>query len=126
MQFNNFSSSSKSPLALGLIAVSAVIGVGLLQGSFYTVDEKERAVVLRNGAFMEVADPGLHWKIPFIDSAKAISIQNNATKWDGLQAYSRDQQAATLSVSVSWHVPAGEVADTVLPGGTLPFIDAKK
>jgi regulator of protease activity HflC (stomatin/prohibitin superfamily) len=68
-------------------------------------------VVLRNGAFMEVADPGLHWKIPFIDSAKAISIQNNATKWDGLQAYSRDQQAATLSVSVSWHVPAGEVAE---------------
>nr|WP_290467276.1 SPFH domain-containing protein [Pseudomonas fluorescens] len=70
MQFNNFSSSSKSPLALGLIAVSAVIGVGLLLGSFYTVDEKERAVVLRNGAFMEVADPGLHWKIPFIDAKK--------------------------------------------------------
>lgn len=111
MQFNNFSSSSRSPLALGSIAVVAVIGVGLLLGSFYTVDEKERAGVLRNGAFMEVADPGLHWKIPFIDSAKAISIQNNATKWDGLQAYSRDQQAATLSVSVSWHVPAGEVAD---------------
>lgn len=94
----------------GVIAGLVLMVLIAVVSSFYTVDEKERAVVLRNGAFIEVADPGLHWKIPFIDSAKAISVQNNATKWDKLQAYSRDQQAATLSVSVSWHVPAGEVA----------------
>ena len=92
-------------VVLGLVALSVVLG------SFYTVDEKERGVVLRNGAFIEVAEPGLHWKLPFFDTVKAISIQNQASKWEGLQAYSRDQQAAQLTVSVSWHVTPGEVAD---------------
>lgn len=92
-------------VVLGLAVLSVVLG------SFYTVDEKERGVVLRNGAFIEVAEPGLHWKLPFFDTVKAISVQNQASKWEGLQAYSRDQQAAQLNVSVSWHVTPGEVAD---------------
>lgn len=35
---------------------------------FYQVDEKERAVVLRFGKFLEVVTPGLHWNPPFIDT----------------------------------------------------------
>ncbi len=101
---------SKPPFGIIFGAIGAVIFLLLVISSFYTVDEKERGVVLRNGAFTAVADPGLHWKIPFIDTVKTISVQNNATKWDHLQAYSRDQQAASLAVSVSWHVPPGEVA----------------
>nr|WP_246407848.1 prohibitin family protein [Microvirga lupini] len=93
--------------------------------SFYTVDEKERGVVLRNGAFVEVADPGLHWKIPFIDTVKTISVQNNANNWNGLQAYSRDQQAASLVVSVSWHVPPGEVAAVYRGYGDLEGLLAR-
>ena len=97
--------ATSASVVLGLAVLTAVFG------SFYTVDEKERGVVLRNGAFIEVAEPGLHWKFPFIDTVKAISVQNQASKWEGLQAYSRDQQAAQLTVSVSWHVTPGEVAD---------------
>lgn len=100
----------KPPFGIIFGAIGAVIFLLLVISSFYTVDEKERGVVLRNGAFTAVADPGLHWKIPFIDTVKTLSVQNNATKWDNLQAYSRDQQAASLAVSVSWHVPPGEVA----------------
>mgnify|MGYP003488878720 FL=1 len=96
-------------------AVIAVLLFVAVLGSFYTVNQTERGVVLRNGALVEIADPGLHFKIPFIESVKLISLQSNATAYNGLQAYSKDQQPATLQVSVSWHVEAGEVARVYSP-----------
>jgi regulator of protease activity HflC (stomatin/prohibitin superfamily) len=79
-------------------------------GGFYTVDQSERAVLTTNGAYTATAEPGLHFKVPFIQGVTHISIQQRATRWDCdhegsscMQAYSRDQQPADLRVSVIWH-----------------------
>ena len=93
-------------IAGGLLAVLLLI---VLMGSWYTVNETERGVLLRNGALVGVIEPGLSFKSPFIESVKFISVQSNATTYQGLQAYSKDQQTATLNVSVSWHVVPAEV-----------------
>lgn len=90
----------------GLLAVLLLIA---LMGSWYTVNETERGVLLRNGALVGVIEPGLSFKIPLIETVKRISVQSNATTYQGLQAYSKDQQTATLNVSVSWHVVPAEV-----------------
>ena len=34
----------------------------------FVVDMWEKALVLRLGKFEDIKDPGLHWKIPFVDS----------------------------------------------------------
>ena len=34
----------------------------------FVVDMWEKALVLRFGKFEDIKDPGLHWKIPFVDS----------------------------------------------------------
>jgi membrane protease subunit HflK len=52
-----------SLIALIIVAVVAYT----IYNSAYTVDESERAVVLRLGAFHSITPPGLHWKIPFVD-----------------------------------------------------------
>ena len=93
-------------IAGGLLAVLLLI---VLMGSWYTVNETERGVLLRNGALVGVIEPGLSFKIPLIETVKLISVQSNATTYQGLQAYSKDQQTATLNVSVSWHVVPAEV-----------------
>lgn len=93
-------------IAGGLLAVLLLI---VLMGSWYTVNETERGVLLRNGALVGVVEPGLSFKIPLIETVKLISVQSNATTYQGLQAYSKDQQTATLNVSVSWHVVPAEV-----------------
>lgn len=95
-------------LIVGIMAGLALIGVFF--GAWYTVDETERGVLLRNGALVGVIEPGLSFKTPFIETVKFISVQSQATSYQGLQAYSKDQQTATLNVSVSWHVVPGEVA----------------
>lgn len=93
---------------ISAIAIALLVLVTLM-GSWYTVDETERGVLLRNGALVRVVEPGLSFKIPFIETVKLISVQSNATTYQGLQAYSKDQQTATLNVSVSWHVLPSEV-----------------
>ena len=89
--------------------VAGLLVAVVLQGSWYTVNETERGVLLRNGALIGVIEPGLSFKIPLIESVKFISVQSNATTYPQLQAYSKDQQTATLNVSVSWHVVPSEV-----------------
>ncbi|HEX9626413.1 MAG TPA: protease modulator HflC [Acidiferrobacterales bacterium] len=56
-----------------LIAVVALVLVAIVivSGAFYTVDERERAVVVRFGQVVKHdAEPGLHMKIPFLDTVR--------------------------------------------------------
>jgi regulator of protease activity HflC (stomatin/prohibitin superfamily) len=76
--------------------------------STFTTQETERTVVLRNGKFVEVAEPGFHWVIPYVTSTKNIQITGESRRWEKLQAYSRDQQPADMSVSVSFNVSPGQ------------------
>jgi regulator of protease activity HflC (stomatin/prohibitin superfamily) len=92
-------------------AVAGLLLMSVFLGSWYTVDETERGVLLRNGALVGVVDPGLNFKTPFFESVKFISVQSQATLYNGLQAYSRDQQTATLNVSVSWRVEPSAVTE---------------
>lgn len=82
-----------------------------LYGSWYTVDQGERGVVLRNGKIIGTAEPGLGFKIPLIDTVVKISTQTHTTSYQSLQAYSRDQQPATLRASVTFSVPADRVEE---------------
>jgi regulator of protease activity HflC (stomatin/prohibitin superfamily) len=93
------------------IATAMLLTVFAASSVLYTIDEKERGVVLRNGALVGTAEPGLAFKIPLIEAVKLISVQNQTTRYESLTAYSMDQQAATLNVSVSWHVEPSQVAD---------------
>jgi len=92
-------------VALFLFALSVVLG------SFYTVDQGERVVLLRNGAVIGTAEPGLHWKWPVIDRSVHISIQSQKAAYARMPAYSKDQQPADLQLSVNFRVKPDEVAD---------------
>ncbi|KPA87744.1 membrane protease subunit, stomatin/prohibitin [Pseudomonas asplenii] len=101
-----------TPNLIGKVAggVAALLVLIVFFGSWYTVDETERGVLLRNGALVGVVDPGLSFKMPFIESVRLISIQSQVSAYENLQAYSKDQQSAQLKVSVSWHVAPSDVA----------------
>ena len=96
----------------GIQRVGSLVLVGLVillvavlgSGSWYTVDQGERGVVLRNGAVVSEAEPGLGFKIPLIESVQHITIQSQNGRFDDVKTYSRDQQPATLRVSINYHV----------------------
>src|SRR5712692_4610043 len=103
-----------SPRYLGTLIVIGLIGLFLLAvifGSWYTIDQTQRGVLLRNGAFVEVVQPGLHFKWPWIDNVAKIDMQTHTFTWSKMESYSADQQPANLKVSVTLHVAADKVPE---------------
>ncbi len=44
----------------------------VLFGSWYTIDEGHRGVMLRNGAVIGISNPGLGFKFPIVDSVEYV------------------------------------------------------
>lgn len=92
------------------VAVAAgLFALTIVGGSFYTIDSGDRGVILRNGAVVGTAEPGLGFKLPIIDAVKEISVRANARRYEGVAAYSKDQQTAELVISVNYRLPADQV-----------------
>jgi regulator of protease activity HflC (stomatin/prohibitin superfamily) len=87
---------------LGVLA--GLIAIYMVFSAWYQVDQGERAVVLRFGAIVGETGPGPHLKVPFIDRVRLITVQNQNRRYQNLEAYSRDQQPANLTVSVTYVV----------------------
>ena len=118
MSYDNNNSGGLIKLGVGLL-VAAVLALIFIGGSFYTVDQGERGVLLRNGAFVSIAEPGLGFKMPIIDSVVPISVQDHIYTYEGVQAYSKDQQTGTMKVSISVQVPVGEVENLYANYGSM-------
>ena len=93
------------------VLVAALLGAAILLGSWYTVDQTERGVLLRNGAVVGTAQPGLGFKIPMFDSVEKISVRTVTWTWDKMNSYSFDQQPADLKISVTLRAAPEKVAD---------------
>ena len=98
---------------------SGLVGTGFLFifilsiffGSWYTIDVTDRGVMLANGAIASDSpiEPGLHWKLPFVQSVDVFSVQSHSTSFQKVQAYSYDQQVGSVDLSVNWHVAPADV-----------------
>lgn len=60
-----FFSQTQGTTRYMLLGLAAVLIIGLLNGSFYTVNTDEKGVVTRFGKVSRSTDPGLHFKLPF-------------------------------------------------------------
>lgn len=99
-------------LTIAGVAVAAVLLGGFL--STNVIDEGEKGVVLTFGEISKTWDPGLHFKLPFVQSLKTYSTRVQKTKFGRdindersnsplLSAYSSDQQIIeSYSLSVTW------------------------
>jgi regulator of protease activity HflC (stomatin/prohibitin superfamily) len=55
-------------------------------GSFYTIDSGYVGVIQRLGKYNEVpVTPGLHWKLPFIDTVHKIDVKLQTVNYSGTQ-----------------------------------------
>jgi regulator of protease activity HflC (stomatin/prohibitin superfamily) len=69
-------------------------------GSFFTVSTAEVAVITRFGKFIRVAEPGLNWKVPFIEAvAGRISLRVNQINLT-METKTKDNVFVTIPISV--------------------------
>lgn len=55
------------------IAIIAIFALSAIFGSFYTIQEEEQAVVCTFGVPKAVTQPGLHFKIPFVQTVNKVN-----------------------------------------------------
>ena len=98
---------------IGLVAgvFALIFGITIVFGSWYTIDQGERGVILRNGALVGTAQPGLGFKTPWIEEVVKISVQSRAQIYKDVPAYSKDQQSAVIALSVNYRIPSDQVTD---------------
>lgn len=89
---------------MAAIAVIVLLGVLVIFLSYYTVPEGYRGVIIRTGAVAGVANPGLGFKIPFLDSVVDMSVQTQRADFPDVSSYSRDIQLSVSQVSVNFRL----------------------
>lgn len=97
-------------IAAAVAVIAGFLGITVMFGSWYTIDQGELGVVLRNGAVSSVAQPGLGFKLPIADSVVDISTRTQKRTWEKMESYSQDQQPAHVKVSINYRVDPSRVA----------------
>lgn len=96
------SSGASIGLLGGFVVLAAVVWAAL---GFYTVDEAERAVVLRFGEIQdEVILPGLRWNPPLIDRVEKVNISRVNTRSYASDMLTTDENIVTVAISVQYVV----------------------
>lgn len=104
----------------------SVIGlfvVVLIFSTFGTISAGERGVKTRNGAVVGTIDPGLYFKLPFIESVETMEVKTRTVNYDKngkegdsvessqLSGASKDLQDVWIGVVVNYHISADKVAN---------------
>jgi regulator of protease activity HflC (stomatin/prohibitin superfamily) len=83
-----------------VFAILAFLGLSASVGSFFTVSTAQVAIITRFGRFLRIANPGLNWKWPFIDSvAGRISLRVNQITLT-METKTKDNVFVTIPISV--------------------------
>ena len=93
--------SNKSGLVVLVLIALMVWGFT----GFYTIDERERGVVLRFGAFSEITTAGLHWHLPYpIDVIEVVDVDSTRTAKERKVMLTNDENIVDLAVSVQYKI----------------------
>lgn len=96
-----------------VLALAAILVVGyVVFQSFYTVNEQERAVVLRFGEYSNTESPGLRFKVPLIDDVTKVAVTSVRTAQSSGQMLTQDENLVTVDLQVQYRV--GDARDYVL------------
>ncbi|KEQ18235.1 FtsH protease activity modulator HflK [Endozoicomonas numazuensis] len=97
----NNDSGSFSGMFIGIIVLAIV---AYLWNAVYTVDEKERAVILRFGVYTETVGPGLHMYFPPIESKYQEKVTELRTYNLRQQMLTEDENIVEVSMSVQYNI----------------------
>lgn len=99
--------------------------VGTVVGGFYTVQPTEMAGIRRLGMVVtaEPVGPGLHFKLPWIDTVDTIQTSLDTFQLNNLTVYTVDNQAVSVGVGLSYHIPPSAVMHLLYGVGRSGNVD---
>jgi len=92
------------------VVILLVVGVVLLLNPLVVVDAGDRGVVLNWGAFQgQIMDPGLHFRVPFMQDVIKINVQTEKIEIQESEAYSHNLQVVKVHSALTYNIDPKEV-----------------
>lgn len=89
-------------------AIGGLIGILAIFSAIFTIDAGEVGVVTRFGAITgRIAEPGLHFKTPFIEQVYRFEVRIQKEQVEA-EAASRDLQSVSSTIAVNYHLEGTE------------------
>ena len=111
-------SNIKLKVASGAIIIGAIFGLIILFSSWFITKEGHVDVVKRFGKAIYVAQPGLNFKIPLIDTTDTIEIRTRKNVED-MSAATAEQMPVNAVVSMNWSANPETILDLYKAYGSL-------
>jgi len=91
--------SGPLPIIVGVLAIL------ILFNSFKLIDERERGVVLRFGAFDRVMQPGANWKLPWpIETVQVVEANKIEKLKDSVSVLTQDENIVEIEFNVQYRI----------------------
>jgi regulator of protease activity HflC (stomatin/prohibitin superfamily) len=91
--------------------IAGVLFLIALSMAFFTVDQNQMTVVTRFGELEYVADPGLHFKLPFVNATASYRTDIQEIHPDKpVNTYTVDNQEVDVMFTIFYRVPPNKVA----------------
>lgn len=99
------------PFRLIFAGIGALVALFFVLASYFTVQQNEMTVVTRWGNMQYVAGPGLHFKVPIMDSTTSYrtDIQSMLSGREWINTYTIDSQEVDVTFTVFYRIPAEKV-----------------
>ncbi len=95
-----------------VLLIIAIIVLFLLSMSIYTIREGQRGLLLRLGEIVknpttgkaEIKDPGLHFKLPFVNSVRTFDIRIQNLDIESSRIVTAEQKDVIVDYYVKWRI----------------------
>lgn len=88
-----------------ILIVLALIAIVLISTSFYTVDQREKAIVVRIGHVIRYDDkPGLHFKVPFVDTVRFFDARILTLNFNPETVLTSEKKYVLVDYFVKWRI----------------------
>jgi membrane protease subunit HflK len=92
---------------IGLV-VAAIVVLWAMSG-FYVIDEQERGVVMRFGAYAGTSEPGLRWRLPWpIEKVETINVTQVRQVSERSDMLTQDENIVDIELKVQYRVLSAE------------------
>ncbi len=94
------------PRTLGIAGIVGIVALVLLYSATFFVEQSQNAVVVRFGRLIEtvVDDPGLHWRVPFIDNVAYVDRRIINIDAPSTTVTTEDQKRIVISAYVRYRI----------------------
>ena len=116
-----------------LIALAIVASVVL--SSYYTVNQNEAGAVIRFGKLISTEDvqPGLHFKLPFIDSVHTIKTSIDNISIPDVKVKTIDNQFVSVDLNLTYKTSnvfkalfqVGDMGSSSISDKVIPFVKSR-